>query len=63
MNADPAPIEIDGGVDQHNIARLVRAGASIFVAGSAIFNTPDPERATREPKAAALGAVNSAAAR
>jgi ribulose-phosphate 3-epimerase len=60
---NPAPIEIDGGVDQHNIARLVRAGASIFVAGSAIFNTPDPERATRELKAAALGAVNSASAR
>jgi ribulose-phosphate 3-epimerase len=60
---NPAPIEIDGGVDQHNIARLVTAGASIFVAGSAIFNTPDPERATRELKAAALGAVNSASAR
>jgi len=58
---NPAPIEIDGGVDQHNIARLVAAGASIFVAGSAIFNTPDPERATRELKAAALGAVNAAA--
>jgi ribulose-phosphate 3-epimerase len=54
---NPAPIEIDGGVDQHNIARLVAAGARIFVAGSAIFNTPDPERATRELKAAALGAA------
>jgi ribulose-phosphate 3-epimerase len=60
---NPAPIEIDGGVDQHNIARLVAAGASIFVAGSAIFNTPDPERATRELKAAALGAVNAASSR
>ena len=54
---NPAPVEVDGGVDQHNIARLVSAGARIFVAGSAIFNTPDPERATRELKAAALGAV------
>jgi ribulose-phosphate 3-epimerase len=60
---NPAPIEIDGGVDQHNIARLVRAGASIFVAGSAIFNTADPERATRELKAAALGAVTAASSR
>jgi ribulose-phosphate 3-epimerase len=60
---NPAPIEIDGGVDRHNIARLVAAGASIFVAGSAIFNTPDPERATRELKAAALGAVNAASSR
>ena len=56
-----APLEIDGGVDQHNIARVVAAGARIVVAGSAIFNTPDPERATRELKAAALGAVTSAA--
>ena len=52
-----APIEIDGGVDQHNVARVVAAGARMIVAGSAIFNTPDPERATRELKAAALGAV------
>ena len=56
---NPAPVEVDGGVDQHNIARLVSAGARIFVAGSAIFNTPDPERATRELKAAALGALTS----
>ena len=56
---NPAPIEIDGGVDQHNIARVVAAGARIIVAGSAIFNTPDPERATRELKAAAIGAVTT----
>jgi ribulose-phosphate 3-epimerase len=55
-----APIEIDGGVDQHNIARVVAAGARMVVAGSAIFNTADPERATRELKAAALGAVTVA---
>ena len=60
---NPAPIEIDGGVDQHNIARVVAAGARIIVAGSAIFNTPDPERATRELKAAALGAVTPAVPR
>ena len=58
-----APIEIDGGVDQHNIARVVAAGARMIVAGSAIFNTPDPERATRELKAAALSALTSPAAR
>jgi len=55
-----APIEIDGGVDQHNIARVVAAGARIVVAGSAIYHTSDPERATRELKAAALGAVTAA---
>jgi ribulose-phosphate 3-epimerase len=55
-----APVEIDGGVDLHNIARVVAAGARIVVAGSAVFNAPDPERATRELKAAALGAVTAA---
>jgi len=56
-----APIEIDGGIDQHNVARVVAAGARIVVAGSAVFSTADPERATRELKAAALGAVTAAA--
>jgi ribulose-phosphate 3-epimerase len=55
-----APIEIDGGIDRHNVARVVAAGASIVVAGSAVFNSPDPERATRELKAAANGAAASA---
>jgi ribulose-phosphate 3-epimerase len=56
-----ATIEIDGGVDLHNIARVVAAGARIVVAGSAIFNASDPERATRELKAAALNAVTAPA--
>ena len=58
-----APVEIDGGIDQHNVARVVAAGARIIVAGSAIFHTKDPERATRELKAAALAGVTSPAAR
>jgi len=52
-----APIEIDGGIDHGNAARVVAAGARILVAGSAIFHAPDPERATRELKAAALAAL------
>jgi ribulose-phosphate 3-epimerase len=55
-----APIEIDGGIDQRTISQVVDAGASIMVAGSAIFHAPDPERATRDLKAAA---VDAAAAR
>jgi ribulose-phosphate 3-epimerase len=54
-----APVEIDGGIDARNIARVVEAGATIIVAGSAVFHSGDPERATRELKAAALGAVAS----
>jgi ribulose-phosphate 3-epimerase len=57
-----APVEIDGGIDLHNIARVVAAGARMIVAGSAVFNTPDPERAVRELKAAALAAVTPGAA-
>jgi ribulose-phosphate 3-epimerase len=52
-----APVEIDGGIDQNNAARVVAAGARILVAGSAIFHAPDPERATRELKAAAMAAL------
>jgi ribulose-phosphate 3-epimerase len=54
-----APIEIDGGIDGSNVGRVVAAGAQIIVAGAAIFHTPDPERATRELKTAALGGVVS----
>lgn len=50
---NPAPVEVDGGVDRTNVARLVAAGAEIVVAGSAIFGVPDIETATRELKAAA----------
>jgi ribulose-phosphate 3-epimerase len=48
-----APVEVDGGIDLSNIARVVSAGAEILVVGSAIFHKPDPEAATRELKAAA----------
>jgi ribulose-phosphate 3-epimerase len=48
-----APIEVDGGIDRSNAARIVEAGASILVAGTSIFGTGDPERATRELRAAA----------
>ena len=56
-----AAVEIDGGIDIHNVGRVVSAGARIIVAGSAVFHSPDPERATRELKAAALAGLPSAA--
>lgn len=49
-----APIEVDGGVDGSNAARIVEAGATILVAGNSIFGSGDPERATRELRAAAM---------
>ena len=54
-----APIEIDGGIDTETAPRVVAAGARILVAGSAIFHSPDPERATRDLKAAAAGALSA----
>ena len=56
-----APIEIDGGVDLGNIDALAAAGASIFVAGNAIFGTPDPEGATRALRARAEQFVRAGA--
>lgn len=56
-HGNPAPIEVDGGIDLTNAARIVAAGASILVAGHAIFGTPDAARATRELRAAASGAA------
>ena len=35
-------IEVDGGVTDQNARRLVEAGADILVAGSFVFNAPDP---------------------
>ncbi len=46
-------LEIDGGVKVDNIAEIARAGADTFVAGSAIYNTPD-YKATIDQMRAAL---------
>ncbi len=37
----PVRLEIDGGVKVDNIREIAAAGADTFVAGSAIFNSPD----------------------
>jgi len=34
-------LEVDGGIKVDNIRRVCDAGADTFVAGSAIFGTPD----------------------
>lgn len=40
-----ALIEIDGGVTDKNAAALYEAGADVLVAGSYVFNSPDPKQA------------------
>lgn len=36
-----ARLEVDGGISEHNIAKVAAAGADTFVAGSAIFGAAD----------------------
>jgi ribulose-phosphate 3-epimerase len=56
---NPAPIEVDGGVDLTTVAQVVQAGAEILVAGHAIFGGRQPEQAARALKDAAVGALHS----
>jgi len=41
-------IEVDGGIDAETAPRCAAAGASMFVAGSAVFGGPDPGTAYEE---------------
>ena len=45
-------IQVDGGIGLDNIAEVVNAGANIIVAGSAVFNSPDPTLAIKKMKEA-----------
>lgn len=54
---NPGPIEVDGGIDLRTAAPVVAAGASILVAGQAVFGTADPAAAIRALRAAAGGAA------
>lgn len=50
---NPAPVEVDGGVDLQTIAAVVKAGASILVAVQAVFGGGDPTGAVRALREAA----------
>jgi ribulose-phosphate 3-epimerase len=47
------PIQVDGGVGEANAAAVREAGASLIVAGSAVFADPDPAAAYTRIRAAA----------
>jgi len=50
----PGPaLEVDGGVDASTAGACAQAGATVFVAGSAVFGADDPAAAYREITAAA----------
>jgi ribulose-phosphate 3-epimerase len=44
------PIEVDGGIKLDNVEVIIRAGMEIVVAGSAIFEAPDPAGVIRAMK-------------
>ncbi len=49
---NPAPVEVDGGVDTTTAPLVVAAGASILVAGQTVFGGGDPAAAVRALRAA-----------
>ena len=48
-------LEVDGGIDAATAAKCAAAGATVFVAGTAVFGADDP--------AAALKAIQTAVGR
>ncbi len=51
----PAEIEVDGGIDARTAPLAARAGATVLVAGSAIFGTGDPAKAIAKIKRSVEG--------
>jgi len=45
-------IAVDGGVTLDNVGNLRKAGADFFIAGSAVFNSPDIEQRVKDLKKA-----------
>ena len=45
-------IEVDGGIDEKTAPEMAEAGATVFVAGNAIFGDPDPPAAAARIRAA-----------
>ncbi|QEC48637.1 ribulose-phosphate 3-epimerase [Baekduia soli] len=50
---DEPDLEVDGGIDASTAGPSAAAGATLFVAGSAVFGAPDPATAYAEIAAAA----------
>ena len=49
---DGPALEVDGGIDAETAARCAAAGATLFVAGTAVFGAPDPAEAVKAISAA-----------
>jgi ribulose-phosphate 3-epimerase len=48
----PVEISVDGGVNRDKAGPLAQAGATILVAGSAIFGAQDPAQAVKDLRSA-----------
>jgi len=53
MLGDDIPIEVDGGINPETAAECAEAGATWFVAGSAVYGSDDPAATFREISQAA----------
>jgi ribulose-phosphate 3-epimerase len=58
----PVAIEVDGGIDVDTAPIAAEAGATVFVAGSAIFGEPDPAAAAHAIRHAADRAARGSGA-
>jgi ribulose-phosphate 3-epimerase len=47
-------VQVDGGIDPTTVRRVTHAGATVLVAGAAVFGTPDPAAALARLREAAL---------
>ncbi len=55
-NVSPRPeLEVDGGIKLENCRDVAGAGATILVAGSAVFGAPDPRAAVEQFRQAVAG--------
>ena len=54
-------LQVDGGVHEETIERCAEAGADVFVAGSAVYDSDDPARAVQALRAQAEHATAHAA--
>jgi ribulose-phosphate 3-epimerase len=49
-NGHTVDIQVDGGITTENLPELLKAGANVIVAGSAIFKAEDPAAAVAQMK-------------
>jgi ribulose-phosphate 3-epimerase len=43
-------IEVDGGIDTTNAAKLIQSGVNVLVAGNSVFSSEDPVATIRKLK-------------